>query len=68
MNSELCNSVDLRLVTVKRACAQTGISRATFYRMMKRGELRRYKVREILCLSMDELERVALKGGLTELN
>lgn len=51
--------IDKRLVTVKKAVAATGISRASFYRMMKRGELRRYKVHEILCVSMAELEVLA---------
>jgi len=53
----------LRIVTLKKAAHETGISIPTLRRMVRSGKLKRYTNGEkLVCISMVEFEKLATAG------
>lgn len=50
---------DLRLRTVKRICAETGSSKTFIYDLLRAKALRRYKIQDVLYVSLAEFESIA---------
>lgn len=54
----IATNTDRRLMTIKKVSLATGISKSFLYRLLQKRELRRYKVHELTCISMSELEEL----------
>lgn len=50
---------DRRLRTVKKMCEETGSSRSFIYTLLKAGAIRRYKIQDVLYISLVEFEALA---------
>lgn len=50
---------DKRLRTVKKICQETGSSRTFIYDLLRGGALRRYKIQDVLYVSLAEFESIA---------
>lgn len=51
--------IDKRLRTVKKMCAETGSSKSFIYALLKAGAIRRYKIQDVLYVSLAEFEALA---------
>lgn len=56
---------DKRLRTLKKFCEETGSSKSFIYDLLRAGVLRRYKIQDVLYVSLTEFESVAqpVKAG-----
>lgn len=57
----LLHAKDNRLLTIKLAAKETGLSRWLFYRLLKEGKLTKYTVHTAVCISMAEFREYAKK-------
>lgn len=53
------NIVEKKLRTVKKLCAETGSSKTFIYDLLKARALRRYKIQDVLYVSLIEFEALA---------
>lgn len=53
-----------RLLTIREATAALRISRATLYRYLNRGDLRRVKVGQRVLIPQADVQRIVDEGGL----